>query len=239
VRSIPKAPRASRPRRAAALLGLLIWAAPAAADDAASRNNEGNRFYLRDQLDEALKRYTEAQASRPGAPELHYNIGNVLYRKGEHDKAAEEYLRAQSSPDTVLSQAALYNRGNALLQQNRLQEAINAYVQALRARPDDQDAKRNLELALRRMQEQKKERPDRTPPKDGDQEQESSAGEGKADRKPQDKEPQAKPPTPKGGVMSEEEARRILEALREAEKEGIRRHVRAHVAGERRPERDW
>jgi tetratricopeptide (TPR) repeat protein len=215
---------------------LAITAAGAAGDEAASRNNEGNRLYLRQEYDEALKRYTEAQASRPGAPELHYNIGNVLYRKGELDKAAEEYRRAQAAPDRRLAQAALYNRGNALMTQGRLQEAVGAYVQALRARPDDPDAKRNLELALRLLQEQKKPQQDPSDPKEGPQGPKAPAGQGRQEEAPQS--PAQKKPQD-SGAMSEEEARRILEALREAEKEGIRRHVRASVPESRRPEKDW
>ena len=70
---------------------LMIWASPAVADQAASKNNEGNQLYEQKKYDEALKMYVDAQASRPGAPELHYNIGNVLFRKKEFDKAIEEY----------------------------------------------------------------------------------------------------------------------------------------------------
>src|SRR5438046_6478708 len=117
--------------------------------------------------------YVDAQASRPGAPELHYNIGNVLFRKKEYDKAVEEYLRAQAAPDPILSQAALFNRGNALMMQGRLEDAIQAYVQALRARPDDTDAKHNLELAWRLL-DQQKQKQQQKPQQDKDQNQNKS-----------------------------------------------------------------
>ncbi|MFQ5877128.1 MAG: tetratricopeptide repeat protein, partial [Acidobacteriota bacterium] len=122
-----------RPGRAAAgppalALALAIgWSAPALADSAASRNNEGNRLYAQQQYDAALRMYMDAQASRPEAPELHYNIGNALYRKGEHEKAAEEYRRAESARDRSLAQAAAFNRGNALMMLGRVDEAVTAY----------------------------------------------------------------------------------------------------------------
>ena len=233
------------------LVGLALFAAQAAharADSAARKNNEGNRLYDQKQYDEALKMYVDAQATRPQAPELHYNIGNVLFRKGEYDKAAEEYLRAQAGKDPALAEAATFNRGNAYLAQKKLQQAVSSYVQALRADPGDQDAKRNLELALRLMQEQKKQ-----------QQQQNQKQDQKQDQKPQDKndasKPQdqnqdknqdqarpgddRKPPKPKPGEMTEEEARRILEALRQEEKEGIKKHVQAQAPQDRTPEKDW
>ncbi|HET6279060.1 MAG TPA: tetratricopeptide repeat protein [Candidatus Polarisedimenticolia bacterium] len=220
---------------------LLAGGAPLLADSAAGRNNDGNRLYENERYDEALKMYVEAQALDPEAPELHYNIGNVLFRKGEYDKAAEEYVRAQAAEDPHLAQAATYNRGNALLQQGQLKEAVNSYIQALRAQPSDADAKRNLELALRLLQEQQQQqqqqqqqgkegeddeqRDGEQPPPPADQQQEQ-----------QDEQP---PPQRRPGEMSEEEARQILDALREDEKEGIRKHARASASEDRQPEKDW
>jgi tetratricopeptide (TPR) repeat protein len=220
--------------------GLLLFLAlacpmPALADPAARKNNEGNRLYEQKKFDDALKMYVDAQASRPGAPELHYNIGNVLFRKKEYDKAVEEYLRAQAAPDPVLSQAALFNRGNALMMQGRLEDAIQAYVQALRARPDDTDAKRNLELALRLLDQQKKKQ-QQQPQQDKNQDQNKNP-----QQQPQQGEGGGRPPQQqkKPGEMSEDEARQVLEALRQEEKEGIKKHARAAVGDRRPPEQDW
>lgn len=206
---------------------------------AASRNNEGNRLYDQKRYDEALKMYTDAQAARPDAPELHYNIGNVLFRKQEYDKATEEYLKAQSSVDPALRQAAVFNRGNSLLMQGRFQEAVGAYVQALRARPDDADAKRNLELALSLLKEQEKQQKgggskDRQKP-DQNQEEEKTPQSQQDRQDPQGPHKQK----PKPGQMTEEEIRQVLEALRAEEKETIRRHARAVVPDRRDREQDW
>lgn len=226
-------------RAALAVVVMLLAILPlrAAGDDgAAARNNEGNRLYNQRRYDEALKMYTDAQAVRPEAPELHYNIGNVLFRRQQFDKAAEEYLKAQSSRDPKLARDAVYNRGNALMLQGRLPEAVNAYVQTLRADPADGDAKRNLELALRLLKEQQKQ-----PPKD--QENKDDQKQPPKDRQePRDQEGRGQPqgqPQRRPGQMSEEEARQVLEALREQEQEGIRRHARAAVPPQREPEKDW
>jgi tetratricopeptide (TPR) repeat protein len=216
------------------LLLTLAWAAPAAADQAASKNNEGNRLYEQKKYDEALKMYVDAQAARPGAPQLHYNIGNVLFRKKEYEKAVEEYLRAQAAPDPVLSQAAIFNRGNALLMQGRPEEAIKAYVQALRARPDDTDSKRNLEIALRLLDQKKKQQQQQ---KQQNQDQDKNKN---PPPQPQQGDGAGRPPQQKkSGEMTEEEARQVLEALQQEEKEGIKKHARAMAGDRRQPEQDW
>ncbi|HYS77711.1 MAG TPA: tetratricopeptide repeat protein [Candidatus Dormibacteraeota bacterium] len=219
---------AAPPPGAIALLLALAWVSPAAADPAASKNNEGNRLYNQKRYDDALKMYTDAQASRPDASELHYNIGNVLFRKKEYDKAVEEYLRAQAAANPALSEAATFNRGNALMLQGRPEDAIKAYVQALRARPDDGDAKRNLELALRLLQQKKQQQQqDKQDQKQPKQPPQQGEGGGKA------------PPQKRPGEMSEDEARQVLEALAQEEKEGIKKHARAASGDRRPPEEDW
>ena len=214
-----------------ALILPLAAAGGARADSAASKNNEGNRMYERRQLDEALKMYTDAEATRPGAPELHYNIGNVLFRKKEYDKAVEEYLRAQAAANPALSEAATFNRGNALMLQGRPEDAVKAYVQALRARPDDGDAKRNLELALRLLQQKKQQQQQQQNKPDQNQQQKQPPQPGEGGGKA--------PPQKRPGEMSEEEARQVLQALAQEEKEGIKKHARAASGDRRTPEEDW
>lgn len=212
------------------------------ADSAASKNNEGNRLFDQKQYDEALRMYTDAQASRPEAAELHYNIGNVLFRKGEYEKAIGEYRRAEASRDAALSQSAIYNRGNASMLAGQVQDAAKAYVQALRADPSDQDAKRNLELALRLLEEQQQQQQQQQEDDQQDEENEDRQEQQEPpEQKPGDQkdDPQQKQPRERPGQMSEEDARRILEALREDEREGVRKHAKATAPQRQQPERDW
>jgi tetratricopeptide (TPR) repeat protein len=215
---------------------LMLAGSGLALADAASRNNEGNRFYQQKRFDDALKKYTDAQAQKPEAPELHYNIGNVLFRKGEYAKAVEEYLRAQAATDPRLAQMATFNRGNALMQQGRLQDAVNAYVQALRGDAKDQDAKRNLELALRLLEQQKKKQQDQ---KDQKQDQKNQPNPPPQQQPQKDQKDEKRPEQKRPGQMSEEEARQILDAMKDAEKEGIKKHAQATAPPARPPEEDW
>jgi len=229
--------------RFAAALGLasmtLLAGREARAADAAARNNEGNKLYLQKRYDDALKMYTDAQAAAPGAPALHYNIGNVLFRKGEYDKAIEEYLRAQSKGGRSLSQSAVFNRGNAQMMKGEVKEAVGSYIQALRLDPTDADAKRNLELALRLMKQQQQQQKQQQDQKQDDQKEPQKNQPSPSQDQNKDQQNDQKPPPKRPGQMSEDEARQILEALRENDKEGVRKHAQAVSPRTRNPEEDW
>jgi tetratricopeptide (TPR) repeat protein len=89
-----------------------------------------------------------------------YNAGNAYYRMRRYEVAAERYRLAATGPAEVRQQS-VFNLGNALVRAAEdapergqlLLDAIVAYEEALRLAPSDQDAKWNLELALRRLEE--------------------------------------------------------------------------------------
>jgi Ca-activated chloride channel family protein len=77
--------------------------------------------------------------------------GSSYYRSGDYEQA----LKAFQQNDTAES---LYNQGNALAQLERIDEAIEAYDQALKKDPQHEDAKANKDYLeeLKKQQEQQK-----------------------------------------------------------------------------------
>ncbi|MEM1181743.1 MAG: tetratricopeptide repeat protein [Acidobacteriota bacterium] len=67
---------------------------------------------------------------------------------------AKTLLEQAAGADGDVAAKAAYNLGNLQLESGELQPAIESYKQALRRDPDFEDAKFNLELAQRRLQEQ-------------------------------------------------------------------------------------
>lgn len=98
------------------------------------------------------RRLTENEVFReqhPGDPRPLYNLGNLYHIKGDFPQA-EEFLRAAAPGwDGQEAAHAHYNLGNTLYRAGRLEEAREAYLEALRRDPDDADAKYNLELTQR------------------------------------------------------------------------------------------
>ena len=128
----------------------------------------GNRAYAEGRYADALEAYDRAGRRRGvDADGLAFDRGTVELKQADvakdpaekrrlTERALEDLSQAGRSKDPHLRGAASYNRGNALLQHDKLDDAIEAYKQALREDDKLEDARLNLELALRRRQNQAK-----------------------------------------------------------------------------------
>jgi Ca-activated chloride channel homolog len=119
---------------------------------------EGNGEYRQKRYDQAKERYERARRKTTGTEsdaDVRYDLGTALLALGRTDEAAAELRQAARGGAGA---KAFYNLGNAHLQAQRFADAIDAYRQALRLAPEHQDAKWNLELAMRMKQEEEKKR---------------------------------------------------------------------------------
>ncbi|MDZ7670803.1 MAG: BatD family protein, partial [Gammaproteobacteria bacterium] len=128
-------------RGAVALVPLLLLPGPAEAglwEDLWQRRDQQGYEALREGAPEAAAALFETDDWRAAA----------LYRSGEFDLAAQAYRRQTEST------AALYNLGNALARQGRLQAAIDAYDRVLERDADHEDARFNKALVEEMLEEQ-------------------------------------------------------------------------------------
>src|SRR5690606_20822415 len=126
---------------------------------------------------DSVEMYRELAAARPGDPLPLYDLGTVLLVRQRYEEARPPLLLAVGAEAADLRQRAHYNLGNTRLEPacvaaaeegaaarsarvDELREAAESYREALRITPGDVDAKWNLELANRRLHEE------RTPPPD-------------------------------------------------------------------------
>lgn len=126
-------------------------ATPAVADEFAKRNNTGNKLLEAGRIDSAITEYRAARVERPDQPGVVYNLGSAYHQKGDFDTAAAELQRAIAHVDPTLKPKTLYNLGNTLYRMQEYEAAIEAYKQTLIADPNDLEAKHNLEMTLRKM----------------------------------------------------------------------------------------
>jgi len=229
---------------------------------AATRNREGTQAYTEKRYGEAVDKYTEALTEAPEAGGISYNLGNALYREQHYQDAATALARAAQGQDPSLRHRSLHNLGNTFFKMGKLPEALQAYRQALAARPDDRDTKINYEKALRLAQQQEQQQ--QKQPKSGDkkdeekneqeqqqqkeneqqqqqQQQEQNGGEQKEQNQPQEQKTESAADSvgvPEGELRPEE-AMRILEAMRDREKELQKEKAEKARLRARRVDKDW
>ena len=230
---------------------------------AATRNREGTQAYTEKRYGEAVDKYTEALTEAPEAGGISYNLGNALYREQHYQDAATALARAAQGQDPSLRHRSLHNLGNTFFKMGKLPEALQAYRQALAARPNDRDTKINYEKALRLAQQQEQQQ--QKQPKSGDkkdeekneqeqqqqqkeneqqqqqQQQEQNGGEQKEQNQPQEQKTESAADSvgvPEGELRPEE-AMRILEAMRDREKELQKEKAEKARLRARRVDKDW
>ena len=152
------AARARRLRAAAALTGVIVFAAlwlAACADSGAARHNrDGNAHFAAGRYQQALESWREAQRRAPEEPIIALNAGRALHALGQFERAETATLAAVRSGDPQIRAIALFHTGNHRWAADDLLGARAAFIEALRARPDLLDAKINLELVNRQLAEQ-------------------------------------------------------------------------------------
>jgi Ca-activated chloride channel family protein len=156
-------------------------------------NNDGNEAFESEDYQGALTAYHQAQEVAPELAEPHYNAANVLYRGEDYEAAQQEIELALVTEDSAeeLDEHSYYNLGNTFFQAQQFEAAIEVYKEALRLRPDDLEAKQNLELALRQMeqQEQEDQQSDQQQEQEQEQKQEQDS-QGSEDQQDQDQQEQ-------------------------------------------------
>jgi Ca-activated chloride channel family protein len=138
------------------ILLLAVVALAGCGQSAETLNNKGNEAFADQDYEGALTAYLGAQEDAPEMAEPHYNAANSHYRMEDYQQAQQEIERALVAEESqqALDQHSYYNLGNTFFQAQQFEPAIQAYKEALRLNPDDLEAKQNLELALRQLQQQ-------------------------------------------------------------------------------------
>ena len=104
------------------------------------------------------------------------------YKAGQYQQAAETLKDTQNAEGH-------YNRGNALAQAGQLQEALQAYQQALKLDPGHRDAQYNKDIVERKLKEQEQQQPPNNQQQDNqpqDQQQKDKTQSSEQQQKQQD-----------------------------------------------------
>jgi Ca-activated chloride channel family protein len=135
--------------------------------------------------DLALEHLDAAVARRGERPELAYDRGLALLAKADKDGARAAFQSGTESDVTSVVASSRYQLGNLAMLDEDFETAITEYTACLRAQPDHQNAKWNLEVALLRKQEQEKKEQEQ---KEQEQEQEQKNDQEQNDQEQNDQE---------------------------------------------------
>lgn len=234
--------------------GIVAPAGPAALLIAIGELERGNRHFRAGRYDEAVEAYQAALEDGEDSAVLRYNLGTALLRLGRYAEAEEQLKAALDVVEPETREWVYYNLGHRYLEEARTQDdpaattalydaAVEAYRQALRLQPGDEDAKWNYELALREREEQ--------PPssgggggEEGEGDPEEQAGDqgegGESQGSPSQDPTQGEQPGQGSGQapMTQEQAERILSAVEQDERELFQDKLRKGQQ-ESRTTRDW
>ncbi len=199
---------------------------------------EGNKLYDLGSKDTtkynlAKQNYQKALDKNSNSVEGNFNLGDVYYQQHKFDSAASKFNAAAGmTTDKSLISKAYHNMGNALLQDKKYDESIEAFKNSLKNNPKDEDTKYNLAYAqsmLQKQQQQKKDDKDKKDDKKQDKKDQQKKDEKKDDKKDQQKQQQKKDDKDKKDdkqqqpkeqkKMSKEDAERMLQALNNQEKD--------------------
>ena len=131
---------------------------------------------------EADYRVTESKKS-PKKAVAGYNLGNSIYRQNQQGEAQIKYIQALEVAKTKEEKHRIYhNLGNTFMLEKKYDLAADAYKNALRNNPKDEETRYNYALAKRKNK-------DNPPPKDNKKDNKGGGGQ---DNKPQPKDKDGK-----------------------------------------------
>jgi tetratricopeptide (TPR) repeat protein len=122
----------------------------------------GNQSFTEKKYSDAEQEYRVTQSKKsPKKAVAGYNLGNSIYRQNQQGEAQIKYIQALETAKTKNEKHRIYhNLGNTFMLEKNYEAAVEAYKNALRNNPFDEETRYNYALAKKK----KKENP---PPKGG------------------------------------------------------------------------
>ena len=149
--------------------------------------HQGNTLADSDDYILAEKEYRKAISKAPSVVAGSYNLGNTYYEKGNYEEALYRHTEAaENATSKTEKHKAYHNIGNVLMKEEMCKEAVEAYKNALRNNPTDDETRYNLAIAKECAAQQQQEKDKEEDKKDEDKEDEDKKEDKKEDEKKED-----------------------------------------------------
>jgi tetratricopeptide (TPR) repeat protein len=225
---------------------------------------QGNDDFADKGYSSAEAEYRQSLAQSAGNAAAAYNLGNAIYRQNQPGEAKYSFAKAIKSAQTKEQKyQAYHNLGNSLMQEKDYSGAVEAYKNALRNNPADEQTRYNFALAKKMLKDNppkqdkkddkkdnkkdnKKDQKQQDQDKKDDQKQDQNKDQkdkkdGNQDKKDNPgQQDQPNEPKPKPGGISKERLQNLLDAVNNEEKK-IQDKVNAKKVKGRpvQTEKDW
>ena len=208
------------------------------AQDARQLVRQGNKQFRQGNNADAEVSYRKAVEKDARNPQANYNLGNALMMQRKDSLAITQYEKAAKLETNPLRRAQAYHNMGVMCQQHQMfGEAIEAYKEALRNNPADNETRYNLELCKRQQQQQQQNQNQNQQNKDNkDQQDKQQQEQQKQDQKKDEQKQQQQ----QQQQMSKENAEQLLNAAMQEEKQTQERMKKAQQQSQkRRLEKNW
>ena len=145
-------------KKAAATVALLFVALTASAQADRQYIREGNKQFRIGDYAKAEVSYRKAVEKNPKNPQAAYNLGNALMAQKKDSAAVQQFEQSAKMETNPLRKSAAYHNMGVICQTHKMYgEAIEAYKNALRNNPNDDETRYNLVLCkhLKKKQDDK------------------------------------------------------------------------------------
>ena len=215
---------------------LLLMTVTAIAQTDRQYIRQGNKqFHRGDYLGSEVS-YRKAIEKNPKNPQAAFNLGNALMAQKKDSAAVKQFENAARLETNPLRKAQSYHNMGVICQTHKMYgEAIEAYKNALRLNPDDDETRYNLVLCKhqKKKQDQNKQNQQNDDKKQDDKKDQQKPEENK-DKQEQQKQEQPKP------QMSKENAEQLLNAAIQNEKQTQDKLKKAQQQPQRRNiQKNW
>lgn len=204
---------------------------------------KGNKLYYDSAFSDSEIAYRKALEEKNESEKAKYNLAGSLYKQGRFDEAQNIYQElAQNATNKDKLANYYHNLGNSYLNSGKIKESIEAYKSALRNNPTDDATKYNLSYALKMLQQQQQnqqQQNQQNQQENGQEQQQQQEQNQQEQRQEQEQQEQQQQQQPQQAEISEEDARRLLEAIENEEKELQKKLLEKQKTKPARTDKNW
>jgi tetratricopeptide (TPR) repeat protein len=180
---------------------------------------EGNKLYHERQYEKALPAYQKAVEQNPKNLTARYNLANARFRTGNMPEAEKSYDELiENTTENKYKEKGFYNKGVTLTKQQKLLESIDAYKNALKLDPTDEDARFNLQKALTELKKQ---------------------NQSQQQNQKQQQQKQQQKQKPQNNKLDKRKIEQYLKSLEQKEQDVQRKMQQNRARSVTQPEKDW